>query len=232
MARPHPHDHHDADRYRCHFPSSGTTATSATQSSNRFSRARVLSGQHALSNGATQARWTLDACLSAWAVLLHKYIGIENVSFVVFREHTPLDVDELKEGLPLAKRWAGCADVEIVRYRVLKTGTLHDVHEVSRDPWRADETQKGISINTAVVCSEPTAPTGRPSEVDGRDQREDAAIDLGYCDENLFQIHGVRRLSLVCKVTLLAQYTSKSRKGSHHQNKVYLSFKAAFVLYC
>ena len=152
MAGPHAHDnasHHLS--HRCHFPLSRATISNGELSS-RYSRIPIRSNdqRREQEQHAHVVRYSSEVLLFAWAVLLHKYIGSEAVSFAVISD--PENVGGLAPEKHLSNGIEGNSrsDVAIVQYQISGNTTWKDVSHVSREPWNAGAFSRDGAVNTAV----------------------------------------------------------------------------------
>ena len=100
-----------------------------------------------------------EVLLSAWAVLLHKYVGSEVVSFAAFcspdspNERKSTDTLALGEDRSNGDIGSHGYGGSIVRYRVSENARLRDICKVSKEPCMAGDLSRGRPVNTATDFS-------------------------------------------------------------------------------
>ena len=185
MAGPHAHDnvsHHLS--HRCHFPISRATISNGDLSS-RYSRIPISSNDQRREEKqhAHVVKYSSEVLLFAWAVLLHKYIGSEAVSFAVINDSE--NVGGLAPGKQHSNGIEGNSrsDVAIVQYQISGTTTWKDVSHISREPWNAGAFPRDGAVNTAVYL-----PGEKNITDDGQEKVEDnERVGLGKHRKELGQ---------------------------------------------
>ena len=129
------------------------------------------------------AKFSSEELLFAWAVLLHKYIGSEAVSFAVISD------SETAGGLVPGKHVSngtegnGRSDIAIVQYQISDTTTCKDVSHISREPWSMGALSRDGAVNTAVhLPGEMNITNGGQEEVE-----DDLSVTLGKYPKDVSQ---------------------------------------------
>ena len=195
MAGPHAHDngsHHL--RHRCHFPISRATTSNAELPS-QYSRIPICSNdkRRVKEQRAHVADISSEELLFAWAVLLHKYIGSEAVSFAVINDSDNVGGLVPRKHISNGIEGKGTSDVAIVQYQISDTTTCKDVSHISREPWSAGALSRDGAVNTAVYLSgEMDVTNGGQEEVE-----DDLSVSLGKYPKDVSQyVRGSRSHSL------------------------------------
>ena len=128
-------------------------------------------------------KFSSEVLLFAWAVLLHKYIGSEAVSFAVISD------SEYVGGLAPGKHISngiegnGRNEITIVQYQISGNTTLNGVSHISRKPWNAGALSRDGAVNTAVYLPGKTKITNG-----GQEEREDnLSVGLGKYSKDVSQ---------------------------------------------
>ena len=186
MAEPHAHDNVSHQlRHRCHFPISRARIANGKLSS-RYSRMPICSDdkRQEEEQHAHVARSSTEVLLSAWAVLLHKSIGNEAISFAVISDSEDVGGLAPRKHSSNGREGNGRSDVAIVRYQISGNTTLKDACHISREPWNAGAFSRDGAVNTAVHLSGELSSTNGGQE----DMEEDKlSVRLGKCPKDVSQ---------------------------------------------
>ena len=148
---------HHHQQHHCHFPVSKAESPKPL----RYVRVPFFADDQSpgKEHRARKAETRGDVLRSAWAVLLHKYVGGEVISFAAFCSPDSPDAYNSTNTLASEEDRSGkengsdgCS-VAILRYRVAEDARLQDVCPVSREPWRAGDLSRGRTVNTATDFS-------------------------------------------------------------------------------
>ena len=128
-----------------------------------------------------------EVLLSAWAVLLHKYVASDVVSFAAFtssdspNERISTNTLAFGEEFSNGENGSDGYDGSILRYRVSEKARLRDVCKVSREPWTAGVLSRGRPVNTATDLSGRVdfVSCGQQDEKEGKGKH--SIVQFGSC---------------------------------------------------
>ena len=185
MAGPYAHDsvkHHLS--HRCNFPISRASISNGELSS-RYSRIPISSNDQRREEEqhAHVVKHSSEVLLFAWAVLLHKYIGSEAVSFAVISDSE--NVGGLAPGKHISNGIQGNSrsDVAIVQYQISGNTTWKDVSHILREPWNAGAFPRDGAVNTAIYLP------GEKNTTDGGQEKveDNPSVCLGKYQKDVGQ---------------------------------------------
>ena len=186
MAGPFAHENNSHHlRHRCHFPVSRARSFDGELSS-RYCHMPICSDgtKWGEEQQAHMRNPPTEVLLFAWAVLLHKCIGSEVVSFAVIRDSENKDDLALKEHSSYGREGLDRSDVTIVRYQISGDTTLKDVYQLSSEPWRAGVLSREGAFNTAVhISGELSSTNGGQEDAEGYN----LSVQWGKCSKDVSQ---------------------------------------------